>query len=244
MTAAVQLDGVTFDYGGPPVLVDVTLEIRAGEFFGLIGPNGGGKSTLLKIILGLLEPSSGSVRVCGLPPREGRVRIGYCPQYISFPRGFPITVEEVVMLGRLGISRRPGGFGAGDRREAARALQATDTVRLAARTVGELSGGELQRVLIARALAAAPEILVLDESTANVDHHAGIEIFDLLKRLSERLTIIVVSHDIGFISPYVTRVGCLNRSLECHPIDALDSHVLDRLYESHAVPINHARGGP
>lgn len=240
MSLAVDLRGVTFGYGGPAVLRDVDLAVERGEFFGLIGPNGGGKSTLLRLLLGQLEPDAGQVRVLGATPREARGRIGYCPQHVAFPRRFPITVEETVMLGLLGPRPAFGGFRRAERARALAALEATEAAAFARRPLADLSGGELQRVLIARALVADPELLVLDESTANVDHHAGIEIFDLLKRLSPRLTIIVVSHDIGFVSEYVGRVGCLNRTLECHPVGALDAGVLARLYESHAALVDHA----
>jgi len=240
VTAAIDLREVTFAYNGPPVLANVSLRVERGEFFGLIGPNGGGKSTLLRILLGLLEPDHGEVRILGQPPARARVQIGYCPQHARFPRRFPITVEEVVMLGRLGKGRRFAGFSAADRMQAAAALEAAEAAPLARRTIGALSGGELQRVLIARALAVQPQLLIMDESTANVDHHAGIEIFDLLSRLSAQMTIVVVSHDIGFISSYVGRVGCLSRTLECHPVAAVDAAVLDRLYESTAVLIDHA----
>jgi zinc transport system ATP-binding protein len=240
MTAAIEIRGVSFSYSGPPVLSAVDCTIERGEFFGLIGPNGGGKSTLLKIVMGLLEPDAGTVTIAGKPAAAGRARIGYCPQHIAFPRRFPITALEVVMLGRIGIGASIGGFSGADRAAALAALAHTETQALGSRAIGELSGGELQRILIARALVADPEILILDESTANVDHHAGIEIFDLLQRLSPRLTIIVVSHDIGFISSYVGRVGCLNRTLECHPVAELDAAVLARLYEAHTKLIDHA----
>lgn len=237
----IEVRDLWFSYDGPPVLANVELRVERGELFGLIGPNGGGKSTLVKILLGLLEPERGSVRVLGLPPARARVRVGYCPQHVSFPRSFPLTVQELVMLGRLGRGSMLGGFGAADRASARAALAAAEALHLADKAIGELSGGELQRVLIARALAAEPELLLMDESTANVDHHAGVEIFDLISRLVPSITIVVVSHDIGFVSSYVGRVGCLNRTLECHPVAALDSAVLDRLYESSAALVNHGQ---
>ncbi|MCC7412697.1 MAG: metal ABC transporter ATP-binding protein [Gammaproteobacteria bacterium] len=241
MSAAIEINTVNFSYGGPPVLADVSCVIERGELFGLIGPNGGGKTTLVKLMLGLLRPDSGQVRVLGMAPASARVRVGYCPQHIAFTRRFPITVEEVVMLGRLGRTRWFGGFGGGDRRHAHAALEAVEILALRRKAISMLSGGELQRVLIARALVSEPEVLIMDESTANVDYHANAEIFELLAGLAPRITIIVVSHDLGFISRYVSRVGCVNRTLECHPVAALDEGVLDRLYESRAALVDHAK---
>jgi len=221
------------------VLKDVDLEIETGEFIGVVGPNGGGKSTLLKLVMGLFEPIRGEVLVFGKVPALGREHIGYCSQFISFSRTFPITAEEVVMLGRLGGSGRFGGFNETDHATARKAMQLTDTEELAPRQLKTLSGGELQRVLIARALVSEPEILILDESTANVDHLAGVEIFKLLKKLNERMTVIVVSHDIGFISSYVNRVACLNRTLEIHPTAEINKEVLDRMYGAGISLIDH-----
>ncbi len=240
MSAAIEVHDVSFSYGGPLVLEHVDLAIETGEFFGLVGPNGGGKSTLLKIILGLLHPQAGRVQVLGASPEAARRRIGYCAQHVRFAREFPITVEQVVLLGRLGRTPRFGGWSREDRRRAGAALSACEIAHLARRPLANLSGGELQRVLIARALACDPELLILDESTANVDHHAGVEIFELLRRLSSAMTIIVVSHDIGFISSYVTRVGCINRTLETHATTALTAGVLERLYAQNLAAIDHA----
>jgi zinc transport system ATP-binding protein len=239
LSPAIRLRDVSFSYGGPPVLEHVDLEIAADEFTALVGPNGGGKSTLLRIVLGLLNPSAGTVEVFGRPPLEARHLIGYCPQFVSFSRSFPITAGEVVMLGRLGPAAAPGRFGARDLEAARAAMRSTDTEGLQERRLGTLSGGELQRVLIARALASRPRLLVLDESTANVDHRAGAEIFELLARLSEHMTILVVSHDIGFVSSYVGRVACLNRQLEIHPTAEIDSEVLNRMYGAGMSMIDH-----
>ncbi len=240
MTPVIRIKDVSFSFGGPAVLRDINVDLLHGEFIGLVGPNGGGKSTLLKLILGLLEPTTGHIEVLGHSPSVGRAGIGYCPQFVSFSRQFPISAGELVMLGCLNSGLSLGGFGAKERTSARTAMQATDTEALWARPVGELSGGELQRVLIARALATEPKILILDESTANVDHHAGLEIFELLRSLNENMTIIVVSHDIGFISSYVTRVACLNHSVEVHPVTEINDEVLQRMYTGAIGMIDHA----
>jgi len=234
----IEVRDLTFSYGAAPVLEAVSLQITDGEFLGIVGPNAGGKSTLLKLMLGLLEPQSGQVLVLGSRPSEARRQLGYVPQYPSFSRDFPITVEQAVLLGRIGYGTRsgwlgaltPGGYTRADRRAVHDALTEVEADDLANRQIGSLSGGQLQRVLLARALVAEPEILILDEPTANIDQRLESDIFDLLKRLNERRTILVVSHDVGFISSYVTRVACVSRTLVCHHTDAIDGQVIQDLY--------------
>ena len=232
--AAVELNGVSFSYGGPPALEDITLRVPAGEFLGIVGPNAGGKSTLLKLLLGLLEPQAGRIRMFGQAPRAARRHIGYVPQHPGFSRDFPISVEQVVLLGRLGKNGTGGmaigGFSRQDRQQAQQALASVDADDLAQRPISNLSGGQLQRVLLARALVIEPKLLILDEPTANIDQRLEIDIFDRLRELNARMTIVVVSHDVGFISSYIGRVACLNRSLVCHRTDAIDGQVIQDLY--------------
>lgn len=231
MKPVIELKDVSFAYDiGPPALEHVSLVVEEGEFMGLVGPNGGGKSTLLKLVLGLLRPGSGEVRVAGGTPQESRRVIGYVPQYARFVRDFPISVEETVLMGRLGTTRLIGGYRAADREAARLAMTETEVLDLRQRPLGTLSGGQLQRVLVARALACDPRILILDEPTANIDMRAETEIFDLFKALNQHMTIVVVSHDIGFISRYVTRVACLNRTLLCHQPVPIGSEVIEKLY--------------
>jgi zinc transport system ATP-binding protein len=230
MSAVVDLEGVSFSYGGSAVLQRIYLHVEEGEFLGIVGPNAGGKSTLLKLILGLLEPQAGRVRVLGQDPRLARKAIGYVPQYPEFARDFPISVEQVVMMGRLGLGPNWGGYRARDRAAARQALDEVEAGSLMRRQIGTLSGGQLQRVLLARALACEPRILVLDEPTANIDQRMESDIFDQLRELNRRLTILVVSHDVAFISEYVQRVACLNRTLSCHPTSAIDGQLIRDLY--------------
>ena len=238
----IDIQHVYFAYGGAPVLEDVELLVQRGEFLGLVGPNAGGKSTLLKLILGLLEPAAGRVLVLGRSPRCSRRRLGYVPQHPPFGRDFPISVGDVVLMGRLGLGPMPGGWRRADRKAAARTLAEVEAGDLAARPIGTLSGGQLQRVLLARALVGEPEVLILDEPTANIDQRLEGEIFDLLARLNERLTIVVVSHDIGFISTYVSRVACLNRTLVCHRTDDIDGQTITDLYGEDVRMISHDHG--
>ncbi|MCW8882371.1 MAG: ABC transporter ATP-binding protein [Sedimenticola sp.] len=239
MSVVVSLEDVTFSYSGPKVLDKVSLEVRENEFLGLVGPNAGGKSTLLKIMLGLLKPLAGRVRVLGEKPEKSCTQVGYVPQYPLFSREFPITVEQTVLMGRLGVSGLFGGYRRRDREVAQRAMLETEIINLASRQLCTLSGGQLQRVLMARALACEPRILMLDEPTANIDMRIETEIFDLLKKLSRRMTIIVVSHDVGFISGYVGRVACLNRTLVCHPTASIDGDTIRSLYQADVKMVEH-----
>ncbi|WP_207188641.1 metal ABC transporter ATP-binding protein [Thiocystis minor] len=230
---------LSFSYGDALVLEQVNLSIAPGEFVGLVGPNAGGKSTLLKLILGLLAPQTGQIRVLGQPPRQAARRIGYVPQFPSFPRDFPISVEQAVAMGRLGIGPMLGWHRAADRDAARRALEEVEALDLARRRIGTLSGGQLQRVLLARALAGEAEILILDEPTANIDQRVESDIFDLLAVLNRRLTILLVSHDIAFISDYVSRVACLNRTLLYHGTDAVNAETIQQLYGGHVRLVAH-----
>jgi zinc transport system ATP-binding protein len=235
----IKLDNVSFRFDGPLVLDHVSLNVAKGEFLGIVGPNGGGKSTLLKLVLGLLEPESGAISVLGKPPRRGRSAIGYVPQYAGFERTFPITVQDAVLLGLMGKSRKIFGYGEASYQSVRDALKETEIGDLKDRLLNTLSGGQLQRMLIARALVSKPEILILDEPTSNIDSRVEEDIFDLLKKLNERSTILVVSHDIGFISEYVTRVACLNRTLVCHETAAISGKTIEELYGSHVHMIQH-----
>ena len=235
----IELQGVTFSFGGAPAVQDIDLIVHEGEFIGIVGPNAGGKSTLLKLVLGLLTPQAGRVRVLGRAPENARQRLGYVPQYPSFSRDFPITVEQTVLLGRLGVGPVLGGYRRVDREAARRAMAEVEVEDLAARRIGTLSGGQLQRVLLARALAGEPRVLILDEPTANIDLRLESDIFDLLRDFNERMTILVVSHDVAFISSYVSRVACLNRTLVCHRTDAIDGEVIQDLYGEHVRMVAH-----
>ena len=236
----IELRGVSFAYGAVPVLEHVDLAVPPGEFLAIVGPNAGGKSTLLKLILGLLEPTAGTVRVLGLSPQAASREIGYVPQYPAFARDFPLTVEQVVLTGRLGRGRLLGGYRAEDREMARWVMTQTEIADLAQRRIATLSGGQLQRVLVARALACEPQILILDEPTANIDMRVESDIFDLLRVLNRHMTILVVSHDVAFISAYVRRVACVNRTLLCHATESIDGQVIHDLYGGDVRRVAHA----
>lgn len=229
-------------YDQESVLEDVNLEVHARDFIGLIGPNGGGKTTLLKVLLGLLEPMRGEVEVMGLPLEQGRRYIGYVPQQVAFDRDFPISVWEVAQMGRLGKRRLFRRYNDQDREIVAQALKDVDMLHLRDRPIGDLSGGQRQRVYIARALATEPEILLLDEPTASVDPQVSSSIYELLRELNEQVTILMISHDMSAIASYVKTVGCLNRHLFYHEDKEITPEMLELAYQcpidllAHGVP--------
>ncbi len=251
MSPVIDIRSLNFAYGRVPTLSGIDLQVAEGEFLGIVGPNAGGKSTLLKLILGLLQPQSGSIRVLDCAASAASRLLGYVPQYPSFPRDFPVTVEQVVQLGRLSLDQNgrqrdgkwhalwPGRVSSTDRRAVHRALAEVEAGDISKRQIGSLSGGQLQRVLLARALVGEPRILILDEPTANIDQRMESEIFDLLKALNTRMSILVVSHDVAFISRYVSRVACVNQTLVCHNTDAIDGHVIQEVYGQHVRMIAH-----
>jgi zinc transport system ATP-binding protein len=216
--------------------------VPGGEFLALIGPNGGGKSTVVKLALGLLEPTQGRVSVLGLSPRRAASRVGYVPQFSRFPRDFPISVRETVLHGRLGRRAWWLPLNRQDRQAADDALAQTDALDLAARPIASLSGGQLQRVLLARALATEPEILLLDEPSAHVDTQSERNLFDRLAAFGQRMTIVVVSHDVGLVSRYVSNVACLNHMLLCHTTVPLQPGMLEQLYGAPVRLVDHVHG--
>lgn len=229
ISPALELRDVWFAYRDVPVLEAVDLTLWPGDYLGIIGPNGGGKTTLLKIVLGLLEPDRGIVRVFGRPPREARGEVGYVPQYARFDADFPMRVLEMVMMGRLGW-KRSSRFSRADRDAAREALARVSLADLADRQIGRLSGGQLQRALIARALSVEPRLLLLDEPTASVDTRIGRTVYELLDELARDVTVVLVSHDIGVISRHVKTIGCLNRRLHYHHTRELTAEMLETAY--------------
>ncbi len=241
------LRGISFAYNDHPVLENVDLTVRRGDFSSIVGPNGGGKTTLIKLFLGLLQPAAGEVRIFGRDPASERHRIGYMPQHAHHDSQFPITVREVVLLGRLG--RRLGGHPSrGDRQVAERVLDEVGLGNLSSRTFADLSGGERQRVLIARALCGDPELLLLDEPTANVDTQAGERLIKLLTELNKHMTILLVSHDLGFVSRVVRSVICVNRRVVVHPTSELTGEMIEEIYGNPLSMVRHdhrvPEGGP
>lgn len=237
---AVCVDHVSFRYGPGPLAVEhVTMHIPEGIRLGIVGPNGGGKSTLLKLILGLLKPSEGKITVFGRKPGRAcsECLVGYVPQRHDFEIRFPVSVQQVVhqgLLGRTGMLRR---FSAADRADADKAMQEVGIAHLADRPVGDLSGGQQQRVFLARALAARPKLLVLDEPTVGIDEAGQAQFAQLMDTLHKAygLTVLIVSHDLRAIVAGCDQVACLNRRLHFHAAPSgLTREVLSEVF-SHSV---------
>ncbi|WP_373500806.1 metal ABC transporter ATP-binding protein [Desulfococcus sp.] len=227
----VELKDVSFAYDGETVLQDVNLEIRRGNFIAMIGPNGGGKTTLLKLILGLLKPGEGLIRVNGDSPARASSCIGYVPQDVHINRNFPITAMDVVLMGTLDPKKRWASWkSASHRLDAMDALDHLDMADLAGRKIGELSGGQRQRVFIARALVTHPQLLLLDEPTAGIDTKGQADFFRLLRELNKEITIVVVSHDLLVISRYVKSVACVNKRLHYHGQAEITGEMMETMY--------------
>jgi zinc transport system ATP-binding protein len=238
----IEFDDVSFSYNGTPVLEHISLAVQEHDFLSIVGPNGGGKTTILRLILGLVTPSKGRVSVFGMTPEKARGRIGYMPQTTSLDRLFPVSVLDVVLMGRLGAGARYGIYTRPDYRAAREALEKVGLGDAGERSFAELSGGQYQRVLIARALASNPDLLLLDEPTANVDIAVETGFYQFLRTLSERMTIMLVTHDLGFVSKYVKNVACVNRRLVCHPVCDITGEVINEIYGAHVSMIHHDHG--
>lgn len=236
-------------YGSLTVLEAVSFFVLERTTLCLVGPNGGGKSTLLKVLLGLLKPSRGTVRVLGTEPRKARLRMGYMPQHVEIDPLFPIDVEGIVRMGRLRATGM-GFYGKGDRAAAQRALEEVGLWEQRREPFFNLSGGMKQRVLIARALVNDPDLLLLDEPTAMVDAHVEARLLAHLRELHDRMTIVLVSHDASFVSGLVDRVLCVNRTAELHPLGPVSDAGIHRLYGEpvqkvlHDAPNRHTGGPP
>ena len=240
----ISVHGVSFAYDGDLVLRDVCLEVAPRDFACMVGPNGGGKTTLLKLILGLLAPAAGRITVFGGPPQEARTRIGYMPQHAQVDLRFPVSVADVVLMGRLGRAEIMGPYRRAHRDAAGQALREVGLYDLRQRPFGTLSGGQRQRTLIARALAAEPELLLLDEPTANLDAPAESDLYELLRRLNERLTIVMVTHDLGFVSRFVRTVICVNRCVVVHPTSEITGEIIREIYGADVCMIRHDQRRP
>jgi zinc transport system ATP-binding protein len=237
---AVEIENVSFKMNGLSILEDINLSIDDRDFIAIIGPNGGGKTTLLKIILGLIKPTTGRVRVYGHSPTKSSDLIGYLPQHVSFDPSFPINVFETTLSGRYHGILKP--YTDNDREKVLNVLDEVDMLDMKNRQISQLSGGQMQRVFIARALIREPKLLLLDEPMASIDPEMQSSFYPLLTRLREKMTIVLVSHDVGAVSSHVDRIACLNQRLYYHgPVEeAADG--LEEVYKcpleliSHGIP--------
>ncbi|MBC2714349.1 MAG: ABC transporter ATP-binding protein [Desulfobacteraceae bacterium] len=237
----IEVSHLYFSYNGAPVLSDVSLSIREKEFVAFIGPNGGGKTTLIKLLLGILKPDCGTIKIMGQPPAKVAHRIGYVPQDVSINKSFPISVMDVVLMGRLQFHRW-SRLSKKDGIAAKNALESLEMLKFQNRKIDDLSGGQRERVFIARALATDPDILFLDEPTANIDSQGRTDLYLLLKELNKTKTIFVVSHDTMVLSSYVTSVACVNKDVHYHDAAEITEEMMDMGYHcpveiiAHGIP--------
>jgi zinc transport system ATP-binding protein len=233
---------VWVSYGGLDILKEVNLVVKEHDFLGIIGPNGGGKSTLLKVILGLIKPTRGEIRVFGDTPYNSRKDVGYVPQYSLFDPNFPITVWDVVLMGRMGHTGLLKRYSEKDKKAALDALKTVEMLEYRDWQIGSLSGGQRQRIFIARAVVGDPKLLLLDEPTTGIDAIIREEFYEMLEKLKAKMAIVMVSHDIGAVSVYVDKIACLNHTLYYHNSKELTPEDLDAAYQcpvdliAHGVP--------
>ncbi|MFT5471006.1 MAG: zinc transport system ATP-binding protein [Verrucomicrobiales bacterium] len=227
---ALRFEQVSFRYAAPVVIDDASFAIEEGACVGVVGPNGGGKTTLFKLALGLLKPQTGKIEILDHSPHIGCKHIGYVPQHLQFDTKFPITAHEVVLMGRLDRLPWYGIYAKADRAVAADALAEVGLADLADRPFAAMSGGQKQRVLIARALAAEPDLLLLDEPTANIDLSVEEQFLKTLDRLPKGMTTLIISHDIGLLERMTDRVLCVNRHVHEHRVSDLDGHTIREIY--------------
>ncbi|HEV7508631.1 MAG TPA: metal ABC transporter ATP-binding protein [Thermoanaerobaculia bacterium] len=238
----VQVRDVTFGYGREVILDHVNLDVERRDFLAVIGPNGGGKTTLLKVILGLVRPWSGKVAFHLPSGSNPRGRLGYVPQFSTFDKDFPLRVEDMVLMGRLGSRGLLRPYSRADHAAADLAMERLNLKPLARAHVAEVSGGQLQRALIARALVSDPDVLFLDEPTASIDAESRETLRELLADLNRTIPIVVVTHDVTSFAPMVSRIACINRRLFYHGAPDLSREVMEEVYGcpvelvTHGVP--------
>lgn len=219
-----EFTSVSAGYDDEIVLKDVNFTVWDNDFVGVIGPNGGGKTTLLKLILGEIKPKRGTIEYFKREPNE--VLFGYLPQVIGIDKKFPISVMEVVLSGLLGRKGIMGRYTGHDKRLALNLLQRMEIQHLKDKAIGELSGGQMQRVFLCRALISHPRLLILDEPNTFVDNKFEKELYELLQELNKEMAIIMVSHDLGTITTHVKTIACVNRQLHYHPSNLITTDQL------------------
>jgi zinc transport system ATP-binding protein len=228
MDTLVDIQDVSFGYSTEPVLEGINLKINKNDFIGMIGPNGGGKSTLIKLILGLLQPWGGKVAL------KPSINIGYLPQYHSFDNKFPISVEEVVLSGLMKTGKLTSRVRKPDRIKAANVLSQVGMEPFSKRSIGDLSGGQMQRVFIGRALISDPDLLILDEPATYVDNRFEQELYQLMESINQTTAILLVSHDVGQILSSIKTIACVNKRLHYHP----NNKITEEILEAYNCPID------
>jgi len=222
----IEIKNMSFAFNGENILENVNLKVNKGDFIAIIGPNGGGKTTLLKLILGLYKAQKGIIRVLGQKPEKAASSVGYVPQDVHADH-FPIIAIEVVLMGKLGQRKKRGEAA---EKEAMDILEKMNMASYAREKITRLSGGQRQRLLIARALISKPGILLLDEPTASIDSRGQAEFFELLKELNKDATILMVSHDLMFVSAHAKSVACVNRELHYHNEKEITTDMMEAMH--------------
>jgi len=223
MNKLIQLDHVTAGYDNNIVLRDVSLSVSDQDFIGVIGPNGGGKTTLIKLVLGLIKPFSGTIQRFD---KNNDSFIGYLPQQSHIDRKFPITVQDIVLSGLMSSGLIRHRYSYADKQKAIDLLNQMGISHLSKRTAAELSGGQLQRVFICRALISSPKLLILDEPNTFVDNKFEHEMYELLQQFNKKMAIMIISHDVGTISYFVKTIACVNTYLHYHPSNIITEEQL------------------
>jgi len=223
--ASVKLDGT-------PILDDISFEIKKNDFIGVIGPNGGGKTTLVKLILGLVKPVKGKVTYF-IPHDKGNSRIGYLPQIHAFDKKFPIIVQDVILSGLPARKKLISRHSAAEKEKAKYWMEHLGIISLKNKPIGKLSGGEMQRVFLCRSLISEPELIILDEPDTYVDNLFERELYEELQSLNDRMAILLISHDVGTITSYIKSIACVNKHLHYHPSNI----ITDKQLASYNCPV-------
>jgi len=237
--SVIEIKNLYFSYNGVPILDDINLDLPEKAFLALIGPNGGGKTTLLKIILGLLKPVSGSVSVFDKMPYLVVKRLGYVPQESDLNKDFPISVMDVVLMGRLGKKVFNWGYSKEDISLANDILDRLNLSDYKNERIGEVSGGQRRRAFIARALVSQPEILFLDEPLSSIDIGGQNQMYEILRELNKDITIVMATHDVGAVSKYIKSIACVNRRLHYHDTPKISDEIMSQAYGKHMSVVSH-----
>ena len=229
--ALIDINHLSAGYDGRTVLRDINLTVAQRDFLGIIGPNGGGKTTLIKCILGLLKPTQGEVICHSFRPANSQFTMGYLPQYNTIDRKFPITVEEVILSGLSSKKSLTSRFSAELREKAHEVIARMGLDGLEQRAIGALSGGQLQRALLGRAIISDPEVVILDEPSTYIDKRFEARLYELLAEINKDCAIILVSHDIGTVLQQVKSIACVNETLDYHPDAGVTGEWLERNFQ-------------